>query len=622
MSVRSQSVRFASVSASVNKDALGNTVLSNNLPLDNAQGTLLDKLEYWAEKAAAQTFIAEPHDGQWQPQSYGQFFQRVKSLAAKLATLSLSDDKPLLILAPNSIAHAEVAMAAMYIGVPVSPVSPAYGLVATTFTKLRQVIDILAPGALYVNDATVFAPAVESIALAYEFPILCSSGEHARARPINELSSIEDRELQSLRKQITPETIAKILFTSGSTGIPKGVITTHSMLYSNQVALKQVWPFLEDYPPVLVDWLPWSHTFGGNVCFNSVLFNGGTFYIDDGKPAPHLIGKTIANNRSASANLHFNVPAGIEALLPHLETDAQFARSFYSSVNVIFVAAAALSQKARDRLQEAALAVGIEPPKLLAGWGSTETAPFATAVYFDTDRADNIGLPMPGTEIKFLPNQDKFELCVRGPNVTPGYWRNASATANAYTDDGFYRMGDAGRFIADNQPTSGLCFDGRISENFKLSTGTWVNVGRIRVSVIDALRPFCQDLVVTGHNQADIGVLLILNLAAIASEFFSSDQAPSITAIENNPRFVDFIVAQLQKYNHTFGGSSLRITRCAIVPRMPDIEKNEITDKGYLNQRQMLVNWQERVKSLHAPPSVGVHFFKSDDNSEKPRELR
>jgi len=533
----------------VSKSA-GATILSNELGMPSTDHkTMLDKMEHWAKERPDSVFLSEREGDGWQSITYFEFQKRVVSTAQRLLGLDVNSSSPLLVLAPNSIDHAVVAFAAMYIGVPVSPVSPAYALVAKTFERLQQVIDILKPGAVYVSDANMFERSIDSISKEYSLPIIASTGSHAAVEIIDDLVAIEEGKAQAIRKSIGPSTVAKIIFTSGSTGVPKGVLNTHEMMFSNQLALSVIWPFMNDKKPVLVDWLPWSHTFGGNVSFNSVLFHGGTLYIDNGKPAPHLIHNSVDNIKHGLPNIHLNVPAGIEALLPFLESDKEFCRVFLGGLDVLFVAAAALPQKARDRIKNAAESAGVVAPKLLAGWGSTETAPFSTSVYFDTDRADNIGVPIPGTDIKLSPNQDKFELSVKGPNVTPGYWNNESATSTAFDEDGFYRMGDAGKLIDEDSPDLGIVFDGRISENFKLASGTWVNVGALRIAGIDCLRPYCLDAVVTGHNQNDIGVILIPNVAVLAKEFSLSKEDQSLEFISKNKNIVESFRNKIEEHN-------------------------------------------------------------------------
>ena len=587
----------------------GCIVISNSIALADISATVLDSLDYLAEKIANMVYMHQRTSDGWDEISYGEFYARAQYVASRLLTLDLGQNERLLILAPNTINHAIVTFAAMTACVPVSPVSPAYALVAKTFERLEQILDILQPGAIYVSDTKMFQKSVTSLKEKMDGPIIsCGSGNDAPIQ-ISEIEAMSDGKVAQSRARVTPDTIAKIMFTSGSTGLPKGVINSHRMIYLNQMALTQLWSFLGESPPNIVDWLPCSHTLGGNVGFNVVLCHGGTLNCDDGKPMPALVGHEVENLSLGRPNIHFNIPAGIEALLPHLEDDLSFVRNLFSNMKVIFVAAAVLPQEARNRLEAPALKEAGEAPRLLAGWGSTETAPFPTCVYFDTDRAANIGLPMSGTEIKLNPNQDKLGLRIKGPNVTPEYWNNAKSTAEAFDEQGFYDMGDAGYLIDSENPVKGIAFDGRLSENFKLSSGTWVNVGKVRVAVIDSLRPFCLDALVAGHNHHDIGLMLVPNYKFLEKKFGLTEEQLTAEFIKTHPAIVSALEQCIGAYNETNCSSSSAIKRFAVLPRKPDIDRNAITDKGYVNQRVLLENWSELVTGMHArDPAKGTIY--------------
>lgn len=592
-----QDQMFAPVQISCLEGDDGSITVSNQIDLYAKDETLIDALEAQARTNPDGPFLNERQGETWVSISYSEFLAAVRARAAKLlATGDLSADRPLLILAPNSIDHAISSFAAMYIGVPASPVSPAYGLMSGAHDRLEKIVSILEPGAVYLGDPDAFASAVPTLHRACRGAVYAARSADG-VKAINELPRADEARLANSRNTLSPDTVAKIIFTSGSTGTPKGVINTHRMMCSNQRSLTQLWPFLLQKPPVLVDWLPWSHTFGGNVCMNIGLFTGATLYIDEGKPSPALFSNTVKNLKSVAPTLFLNVPAGIEALLPYLEDDRVFARHFFSRLDAVFVAAAALPQKARDRLKAVCLAATGKAPNLVAGWGSTETAPFATSVYYSTERADNIGLPMPGTSIKLSPDQDKLALAVRGPNVTPGYWNNEDATQTAFDADGFYHMGDAGAFVDPDRPEAGLRFDGRLSENFKLSSGTWVNVGMLRVNLIGKLTPLIKDAVLTGHNADDLGALLVLNPAAGAQFAHSAMSAGDLFA---NEAFRAELRDRLHKHNQENPGSSTKLKRLAVLTREPDLSRNEITDKGYINQRAMLENWSGLIGQLHS----------------------
>jgi feruloyl-CoA synthase len=353
------------------------------------------------------------------------------------------------------------------------------------------------------------------------------------------------------------------------------------MMCSNMASLEPVWPFLLEEPPVLLDWLPWSHAFGGNCCFNLVLYHGGTFHIDDGKPLAGLVERTLRNLADVDPTVYFNVPAGYEALLPHLEHDAKTARRFFSSVKFLFSSGAAMPARTRERLESLARRVVGHAPAIIGAWGATETAPFATVVYFATDDAHNLGIPIPGTTIKLTPDGGRHELRVKGPNVTPGYWRRPEATAAVFDQEGFYRSGDAGRLADPERPAAGLSFDGRIAENFKLTSGTWVNVGNLRLSLLEVLKPLVFDLVITGHGRDHLGALLF-------------------PAVDIDTGLIDELRRRLADHHRVQVGGSTRIERFAVLGRPPSREANEITEKGSINQRAVLERRAADVEALYA----------------------
>jgi feruloyl-CoA synthase len=393
---------------------------------------------------------------------------------------------------------------------------------------------------------------------------------------------------------------AVAVFTSGSTGLPKGVLNSHRMLCSNQQSLAQIWPFTERTPPVLVDWLPWHHTFGGNHNFNLVLKRGGSLYIDAGRPAPQLIETTVRNLTEIAPTIYFNVPAGYAQLLPHLERDADLRASFFSRLELIFYAAAALPQELWERLQSVSAHARGEPVVMTSSWGLTETAPLATSAHFAVARAGVIGVPVPGVEVKMTPVEDKQELRVRGPNVTPGYLGRPDLTEAAFDHEGFYCTGDAGRLEDPDDPAKGLVFDGRLTEDFKLMTGTWVFAGDVRVAALDATAPLLQDAVVCGHDREYVALLAWPNVAA-ARELLGDPDADPQTLVHAR-QLIEHLRARLAAHNRGHSGSFMRIARVLLLAEPPSLDANEITDKGYVNQRAARERRSKQVTALYAEP--------------------
>jgi len=557
-------VRFAPAAVVREPRRGGGFILKSPRQLAPPARCVGDWLVHWASAAPGRTFLAERVAGTWRRTSYQEALAAVCGLGQALLDRGLDATRPLAILSGNSVDHALLALAAMHVGVPIAPVSPAYSLASQDHAKLRALVGVLAPGAVWA-DSDAFARALDAIAV--------PRFELARREP----TAAVDRAFAA----VTPDSIAKILFTSGSTGTPKGVVNTQRMLCANQAAIFAGWPFLADRPPVIVDWLPWSHTFGGNHNFNMILAHGGTLYIDAGKPAPGAFDTTLANLREIPSTLYFNVPRGFDMLAGALEQDDALCTTFFRDLDVLFYAAAALSPATWDRLAAVARRAGADIA-MVSAWGSTETAPLVTQVHFRIDRAGVIGLPAPGHELAFAPAGDKLEMRVRGPSVTPGYWRAGGAIEPAPTDElGFYPMGDAGRLADDAAPERGVVFDGRTAENFKLSTGTWVHVGELRIALVAACSPLVADAVITGHDRDAVGALVFPTPGRAIDAAFRRELA-----------------AGLARCNA--GGTSMRIARALVPAEPPSIDAGEITDKGYLNQRAILARRADRVAELYA----------------------
>jgi feruloyl-CoA synthase len=600
-------VRFAEPAITAAEIPGGGVVLRSREELRPHAVHVGEWLVKWGEKAPDRVFVAERTAsaaglGPWRRVTYAEALAATEAIGQALLERDLGPERPVVILSDNGVDFALLSLGAMRAGVPVAPVSPAYSLMSKDFVKLRYIFDLVRPGLVYAIDGRRFEPALRAIDLGgAEIAVSGNPPESLRATPFGDLVATRPGEAIKAAR-ITPDTVAKILFTSGSTGEPKGVINTQRMLCSSQQALAQVWPFLDDEgrPPILVDWLPWNHTFGGNHNFNMVLRSGGTLYIDSGKPAPGLIDITAVNYREISPTLVFNVPRGYDMLLPFLERDKELRDSFFRDLDLVHYAAAALPKHLWERLEKVSIEARGERVPMVSAWGSTETSPLATAVHFFIPGPGNIGVPVPGTEIKMVPSGDKLELRVRGPNVTPGYWKRPDLTAAAFDEDQFVKMGDAGKLAEPGAPSKGLVFDGRTSEDFKLSSGTWVHVGALRVAAVAAGAPVVQDMVLTGHDRDFIGALIFPSLAGCRSLCPEAGPDASLDDLIRRPAVRDHLAAALRAHNAAAPASSTRIQRALLLAEPPSIDAGEITDKGYINQRAVLTRRAPLVEALTA----------------------
>lgn len=593
---------FATPSIKTQRRRDGSIVLRSLLTARTSAASIGDWLRHWADKAPGRTFIAEraSSGGRWRRLSYAETHQRVQAIAGWILDRGLCADKPLAILSDNSVDHALMALGAIYVGVPVATISSAYSLISSDHQRLLSMVRLLEPGAIYVSDTQAFGPALKAIEAAHAATVVTSiaSSRAEAAILIDELLGHNDQGgVADAAEAVAPHTIARFLFTSGSTGSPKAVINTHGMLTSNQDAKAAVWPFLEREAPILVDWLPWSHTFGANHNFNMVLRNGGTLYIDSGRPAPHLIGITAGNLKDVTANLCFNVPRGYDMLVQVMREDAELRQKFFSNVRLVFYAAAALPQNLWEAIERLSGETVGRPVPMVSAWGLTETAPLATDCHFQAERSGNIGVPVPGIEVKLVPNDDKLEIRVRGPNVTPGYWKQPELTKAAFDEEGFYITGDAVRLADPKRPERGLYFDGRVVEDFKLSTGTMVHVGQLRIEGIAALDPIAQDIVVTGHDTDSVAFLIYPNMAACRRLAGLGDEAP-IRDVLDHPKVRAHVGQGLAVLKDRGGGSSRYATRARLLETPPSVDRGEITDKGYINQRAALSHRAEDVALL------------------------
>ncbi len=566
---------------------------------------LSEPLEYWAKAAPDRIFLAQRDaQGQWRSLTYAQVLEQVKRIGAALLRRGLSADKPIAIISGNDIEHALLGLAAMYVGIPYAPISPAYSLMSGDFGKLRMIIELLTPGLVFAADGSAFARAVAAaVPENIELVVTRNPPPDRKATLFADLIGAEDAgTVAAAHEKVTPDTIAKFLFTSGSTGTPKAVINTHRMLCSNQAMVAAGFCFVADEPPVVVDWLPWSHTFGSNHNFNLVLTNGGSLYIDDGNPTPPGVPKTARNLREIAPTIYFNVPKGYEALVPHFRADETLRRNFFSRLKVLFYAGAGLNQATWDDLTQLAIETTGERIIFLSSLGSTETAPLALACTWDFDKAGNIGLPCPGVELKLVPNEGKLEARLRGPHITPGYWRQDHLTREAFDEEGFYKLGDALKFVDPDDPGKGLLFDGRIAEDYKLSTGTWVSVGPLRARFIDHFAPYVRDVVFAGANRDDIAALIFPDIEACRRlGGLAADASPAavVAAPKVRTKFQDL----LKSLAAISPGSSTRVARALLMAEPPSMDKGEMTDKGSINQRSVLKNRAALVDALYTEPS-------------------
>jgi feruloyl-CoA synthase len=579
----------------------GSIIVRSTTPLKPAARCVGDWLEHWAGAAPDRIFLGErTGEAPWTRLTYREALKQVRAIASWVLAQGLSTDHPLVVLSDNSVDHALLALGAMHAGVPVAAISPAYSLVSKDFEKLKSMIALLEPGAIYVSGTRPFAAALAAIQPLHNAKIISGSNDGDAIVFRDVASTAQTPDVAKAFAAVTPDTVAKFLFTSGSTGTPKAVINTQRMLTSNQQAKAQTWIFLDDVGEdlVIVDWLPWSHTFGANHNFNMVLRNGGTLYIDGGKPAPGLFNTSLANLRSVVPAVYFNVPRGFDMLIAALRSDDELRRKFFGGVKFAFYAAAALPQNLWDALEEMSIkTVGRRLP-LVSAWGSTETAPLATDCHFLAKRSGNIGVPIPGTELKLVPSGDKLEVRVRGPNVMPGYWKAPELTAKAFDEEGFYLIGDAMKFADPARPDLGLFFDGRVAEDFKLASGTWVSVGMLRVAGIAALAPLAQDIVVSGHDRDDVRFLVLPNIPACRAHAGLPETATADEVISHEK--VRTAIGQgLAKLKAQSPNSSGHATRALLLAEPPSVDGGEINDKGYINQRAVLTRRASAVDALN-----------------------
>ena len=590
-----------SLEATFDHRADGSTLVVSREPLGDYPARITDRFLEWAERAPERTLVAKRvRGGDWRRVSWRDAVQSARAIAQALLERDVSVDRPVVILSDNDIEHLVLALGAMLAGVPFAPVSPAYSLVSQDFGKLRHILGMLTPGLVFASDARYAKAIAATVARETEVVLTEGALEDRTATAFAQLlATAPTAAVDAAHAKVGPDTIAKFLFTSGSTKLPKGVINTQRMLCANQQMIRQCFRHLAEEPPVLVDWLPWNHTFGGNHNIGIVLFNGGTLYIDEGKPTPALVGETLRNLREIAPTIYFNVPKGFEEIANALEVDPVLRKTFFSRVRMFFFSGAGLAQPVWDKLDRVAEAECGERIRMLTGLGMTETAPFAICANAHEVKSGHVGLPAPGVELKLVPMGDKREVRYRGPNVTPGYWRAPEQTAEHFDDEGFYCSGDAARPMDPARPEIGFAFDGRIAEDFKLSTGTFVSVGPLRAKIIAAGDPLVQDVVIAGIDRDDVGILLFPRADACRAFAHAAADAP-IAAVLADERVRTFFRRLVDGLWSSGTGSATRVARALVLVEPPSIDRGEITDKGSINQRAVLTHRAADVERLYA----------------------
>ncbi len=561
----------------------GTIVMQQKSGLPNHLPTLADYLDKWADATPDQPWLARRENGSaWRKITYGEARDVARRIGAALLAMGLGPDSPLLILSGNSLEHGLLGAACFYTGIPYAPVSPAYSLVSKDHAKLKDIADLLKPGAVYAEDGDAFAPAIEAIReKGMEVITLSGTGTVA----LDDLMATNPSGAGNARAEVGPDTVVKYLFTSGSTGSPKAVINTNRMICAMQAMVRDCYRFVQTNPPVVLDWAPWNHTAAGNKVSYLVMTNGGTYHIDDGKPAPGKIDETLRNLREVACTWYFNVPVGWDVLVEELEKDKALAETFFSQLGMMFYAGAGMAQHTWDRLRAIGRETTGREVLLATSLGATETAPFALAWTEHEEASGNVGVPAAGLSMKLVPVGDKLELRLKGPSVTPGYYGDPARTAEVFDDEGYYCMGDALRPADPDDLTRGFFFDGRIAENFKLNTGTWVAVGAVRASLVDAMDGLVRDAVIVGENEDALGALLILSEKAKA-------MAPAALS--------EALTEKLAKSAQRATGSASRVVRALALTREPSFDKGEVTEKGSLNQRAMRANHSDEIAALYA----------------------
>ncbi len=596
-------VNYVERRVDVDRRSDGTILLRNPHPIGEPAANIIEPLRKWATERSDQVWLgkrlpatSDQGLGDWETVTYAQANDRVNALAQAMLDRGLAQDAPLMILSGNSIEHALMTYAAILAGAPAVPVSPAYSLMSTDHDKLKYVFDLIQPKMIFVQDTRPFEKALGALNL--EGVTLVSCEGPCDVPYADLLATAPTAAVDESYDGLNWDMVAKYLFTSGSTGMPKAVITTHRMMCVNSVMAKNLIVEEDDEePPMLLNWLPWNHCFGGNAILNNLLTSGGSLYIDDGRPVAGGFEETLQNLREIAPTTYSNVPAGYGLLIPALEKDEVLAKNFFSRVKFLSYGGAALAQDLYERLQAVSIRTIGERMILSSGYGATETAPTIMNVHWATERMGLLGLPLPGVDIKLVPNGTKLEVRVKGDCITPGYYKNDQKTSDAFDEEGFYKLGDAAKFVNPDDPSEGLVFDGRVVEDFKLSTGTWVSAGRLRVQAIESSKGLLSDALVAGLDRAYVSILGFPNIAACRACAGEGDLGAE--DLVRHPKVLETLAEGLRVHNATNPGSSTRIKRALLMVEPPSVDKGELTDKGYINQSTALSRRADLVVKLY-----------------------
>lgn len=605
MSMSTQGPIFSVLEPVVQPRDDGSILLSVRNPLPEYARCITDRIHYWAAATPDVTALAQRDaSGAWRKLSYAEVRDQMRRIGAAMLARGLSVERPVLVLSGNDIEHALIALGCMEVGIPYCPISTAYSLISQDYGKLRYAFELLTPGLVYATQGAAYAKAIKACTPAgVEVVIGDGTAPELGATPFADLLKAEvTPTVEAAHRLIDADTIAKFLLTSGSTGFPKAVTNTQRMLTANQVMIRECMVFLKNEPPVMLDWLPWAHTFGSNHNFGIALYNGGTLYIDEGKPVPGAVEATVRNIRDVSPTIYFNVPKGYEALLPYLHADEELRQKFFGRMKFLFYAGAGLSKPVWDELKALSVQTTGQPVRIITSLGSTETAPAAVMGNRDVDRPGIVGLPMPGVTMKLVPNNGKLEARIRGANITPGYYKRDDLTQDSFDEEGFYKLGDALKPVNKADWSEGLVFDGRVSEDFKLATGTWVSVGPLRGHILACCSPLVSDVVVAGHDRDDIRVLAFPDPASCRKLADLPESTP-MAEVLGHPAVRKVFEDKLSVQAKEATGSSNRVVAAMLVAEPPAIDLGEITDKGSLNQRAVLSHRAVLVEELYSEHS-------------------